>query len=225
MSTLVPETDASQPTLRRLNRAALIALAAGTVIAVTVVAPAEYGFDPTGVGRILGLTQIGEMKAGTRVDAVPAGPIAGDIVTTPRWRQARPVLIGPWRAGGKGRPESRARMTYEWATEARRSSSSSTATPRFQGPGRLYELPEGRSAGAKGEFSAGFAGHHGWFWKNLTARPVVITATVKGAVESFAPIYAKGESATTAAVAPAGAGGAPSSDTTPYYTSCRCSGS
>lgn len=29
---------------------------------MTVVLPAEYGIDPTGVGRALGLTQMGEIK-------------------------------------------------------------------------------------------------------------------------------------------------------------------
>jgi hypothetical protein len=39
------------PSLRQLNRATLIALGAAAVILVTTVLPAEYGVDPTGVGR------------------------------------------------------------------------------------------------------------------------------------------------------------------------------
>ena len=40
-------------------RAAFVA----AVILVTVVLPAEYGIDPTHIGRVLGLTQMGEIKA------------------------------------------------------------------------------------------------------------------------------------------------------------------
>jgi hypothetical protein len=43
-------------------RSVLIALAVAVVLLFTVVLPAEYGIDPTGVGRILGLTRMGEIK-------------------------------------------------------------------------------------------------------------------------------------------------------------------
>ncbi|MCC7055743.1 MAG: hypothetical protein IT355_20915 [Gemmatimonadaceae bacterium] len=45
-----------------LLRATLIALAVAGVLLVTCVLPAEYGKDPTGIGRLLGLTQMGEVK-------------------------------------------------------------------------------------------------------------------------------------------------------------------
>jgi len=32
------------------------------VLLLTTVLPAEYGIDPTGAGRVLGLTQMGEIK-------------------------------------------------------------------------------------------------------------------------------------------------------------------
>jgi hypothetical protein len=36
---------------------------------VTVVLPAEYGVDPTGIGRVLGLTQMGVIKARLAAEA------------------------------------------------------------------------------------------------------------------------------------------------------------
>lgn len=50
------------PTSRQLLRSTLIALVAAGALLVTVVLPAEYGIDPTGVGRVLGLKQMGEIK-------------------------------------------------------------------------------------------------------------------------------------------------------------------
>ena len=51
------------PTSEQLLRSTLIAAASAAVLLVTVVLPAEYGIDPTRVGRLLGLAEMGEIKA------------------------------------------------------------------------------------------------------------------------------------------------------------------
>ena len=50
------------PTTRQLIRSTAIALVAATVILITAILPAEYGIDPTGIGRVFGLTQMGQIK-------------------------------------------------------------------------------------------------------------------------------------------------------------------
>ncbi len=55
-----PQSDL--PTSSQLQRSTVIALVAAIVILVTVVLPAEYGIDPTRVGGVLGLTEMGEIK-------------------------------------------------------------------------------------------------------------------------------------------------------------------
>lgn len=77
------------PSSGQLLRSTLIALIAAGVLLVTVVMPAEYAIDPTGAGRLLGLTQMGELKqtlaeeaateAQPPAEAAPAEPAA----TTP----------------------------------------------------------------------------------------------------------------------------------------------
>jgi len=52
----------SLPSAGQLVRSTLLALLAALVLLFTVVLPAEYAIDPTGVGRMLGLTQMGEIK-------------------------------------------------------------------------------------------------------------------------------------------------------------------
>ena len=49
-------------TPRGLIRATLGAMAAALAILVLFWLPAEYGVDPTGLGRVMGLTQMGEIK-------------------------------------------------------------------------------------------------------------------------------------------------------------------
>lgn len=50
------------PTAWKLLRSTLLAIVAAAVLLVTTVLPAEYGIDLTGIGRVLGLTQMGESK-------------------------------------------------------------------------------------------------------------------------------------------------------------------
>lgn len=50
------------PSTAQLLRSTITAAIIACVLLVTVVMPSEYAIDPTGVGRALGLTQMGEVK-------------------------------------------------------------------------------------------------------------------------------------------------------------------
>lgn len=50
------------PSSKQLLRSTLIALVAAIAILVGIVLPSEYAIDPTGIGRVLGLTEMGEIK-------------------------------------------------------------------------------------------------------------------------------------------------------------------
>ncbi len=51
------------PSSAQLIRSTIIAAIIALVLLVAVVMPAEYALDPTGAGRLLGLTEMGEIKA------------------------------------------------------------------------------------------------------------------------------------------------------------------
>jgi hypothetical protein len=51
------------PTSSQLLRSTIIALFVAGALLVCIVIPAEYGTDPTGVGELLGLKKMGEIKA------------------------------------------------------------------------------------------------------------------------------------------------------------------
>lgn len=57
------------PSSAELLRSTVLALIAAVALLVTVVMPAEYAIDPTGVGRLLGMTQMGELKATLAAEA------------------------------------------------------------------------------------------------------------------------------------------------------------
>lgn len=70
-NTQVPDR-ASLPSASRLLRSTLLAAIIAGVLLVTVVMPAEYGVDPTGVGSVLGLKAMGEAKLALAKEAQEA---------------------------------------------------------------------------------------------------------------------------------------------------------
>lgn len=55
-------SNADLPSTGKLIKSTILAAIAAGVLLVTVVMPSEYGVDPTGVGKMLGLTEMGEIK-------------------------------------------------------------------------------------------------------------------------------------------------------------------
>ena len=50
------------PSTSKLIKSTIIATGVAAIILTTAVLPAEYGIDPTGVGKLLGLKKMGEVK-------------------------------------------------------------------------------------------------------------------------------------------------------------------
>lgn len=57
------------PSSAQLIKSTIIALVAAAAILVTIVLPAEYAIDPTGIGRVLNLTEMGEIKQQLAIEA------------------------------------------------------------------------------------------------------------------------------------------------------------
>ena len=60
-NTVIP-TRAELPSTKQLLRSTVIAIVSAVAILVAVVLPAEYNIDPTGIGKALGLAEMGEIK-------------------------------------------------------------------------------------------------------------------------------------------------------------------
>ncbi len=114
---------AELPSSRKLMRSTILAALSAAVILVTVVQPAEYGIDPTGVGRVLGLTEMGQIKTRLAAEAAaeatgqkPAAEpsIAGITVSNP-------VPASPTRqaATPKATPVAAAAQPTSWRDEMR----------------------------------------------------------------------------------------------------------
>ncbi|MHA0319772.1 hypothetical protein ACXY7D_15245 [Sphingomonas melonis] len=183
------------PTLHQLNRATALAFGVAVALLATTILPAEYGVDPIGTGRLLGLTRMGEVKQAehaAETATVPAATTTAPSAATsnvPATAQSAEVKVtlAP-DEGREVKADMRAgdKITYAWTTGG--------PEIRFELHGEEHDAPadeytsyeKGSSAGERGEFQAPFDGMHGWYWRNRTSSPVTVTVTATGTFRSFA---------------------------------------
>lgn len=196
---------AELPTTGKLLRSTALAAGVAGVLLATAVLPAEYGVDPTRVGSVLGLTEMGRIKrqlaaesaADARADAaassasppaaaaapVPAAasiPAATPAVAAQGERSDRTVItLAPDAAAEiKLVMDEGARARFVWSSSGGRVNFDTHADR----PGVKYHgYGKGSSQREEGELAAAFTGSHGWFWRNRTGEPVTITLETSGA--------------------------------------------
>jgi hypothetical protein len=186
------------PSARRLLRSTAIAAAVATAILVTIVLPAEYGLDPTGIGRVLGLKEMGEIKmALVKEEAQHAAEEAAAAGASDSPANATPALPAPPPADSTVKSDSvdvvllpsegreiklvmrkDARVSFSWTTNrgvVNYDTHADSPTIRYHG--------YGKGTGAKsdaGELTAAFEGHHGWFWRNRSSDTITVTLRTRG---------------------------------------------
>lgn len=204
MTNGTPSASGTIATLPQLKRATLWAAIVAAALLVIAVLPAEYGIDPTGIGRSLRLTRLGEAKRGAAANT--ASTSSRDLISATADGGTRvSIVIAPYASREtKGLMKAGDEMRYEW--------SSGNVAVAFDFHGETADMSseksyeQGIKAAAFGTFKAPFAGRHGWNWENRSPQPVTISITAWGAVEKFAPIV---ETATVPALPPSGGGDAP----------------
>jgi hypothetical protein len=89
-------TRAELPTTAQLIRSTTIAAVSALVLLVTVVLPSEYAIDPTGLGRLLGLTEMGQIKTRLAAEAAAdAAAVQRDAATAPAAASAPAPAAAP----------------------------------------------------------------------------------------------------------------------------------
>ena len=202
------------PTSAQLIRSTAIAAVSAVAILVTVVLPAEYDIDPTGIGGMLGLAEMGEIKsqlaAEAEADSIKALEEQGALVTQEQsslMNDIFSVFVGAAHA-----EEVPSEPVQEWRDEITFTLPSGESaewklvmeegqTAEFvmlveggrvnfdlhgHGSGQSETYEKGRgSTGEEGEITAGFAGQHGWFWRNRDKTAVTVTVRVRGEYAEF----------------------------------------
>lgn len=182
------------PSSRTLLRFTLIALAVAIALLVTTVLPAEFGVDPSGVGRLLGLTEMGQIK---RTLALEAAAEDRALREEEAAADAESVLSHDTEltlAPNEGKElklvmAKGATASYRWSVTGGVVNydmhGDSTNAPKSY---HNYTKANGVSADS-GSLTAAFDGSHGWFWRNRSASTVILTLRTRGAYSELKKLY------------------------------------
>lgn len=185
--------DASElPSTGKLLKSTGIAAVIATALLVAVVLPAEYGVDPTRIGSVLGLTEMGRIKmqlaaeaeeAGQAVAAATPAAAARSVpaqtpATDERSDQTVITLEPDQGAEIKLVMAEGVRVQFTWSS----SGGAINYDTHADRPGTPYHgYGKGSEQRVEGELVAAFDGSHGWFWRNRSGEAVTITLQTTGA--------------------------------------------
>jgi hypothetical protein len=199
-----PSPDWQAPSGQRIGLSVVVALVVAAIVLVVAVLPAEYGIDPTGIGRALGLLELNAPPSRTiEVKDVLGGNETVREVEIPAFNEPVP-LPNPAVHQAEERPiQTRTlTLTLEAGQETEiktvlRTSKVIVYTWKAEG-GPVYCDLHGHDPAAgqdffvryredqegatevTGSLVAPFDGEHGWYWLNINEEPVTITLTVTG---------------------------------------------
>ena len=190
---------AELPTSRQLVRSTVLAAIAAVVLLVAVVLPAEYGIDPTGIGKVLRMTEMDMVKkqlaAEAAADATATAPNATSpaaqsaaadeikppvkvVAPTAQWRDETPFTL----AAGQGTEiklvmVQGAKAQYAWTVDG----GEVNFDTHGDGPGKSISYEKGRGVSTKdGVLEAAFTGNHGWYWRNRGKADVKVILRTNG---------------------------------------------
>ncbi len=183
------------PTPAQLRRSTIIASLTAVAIGVMVYLPAEYGTDPTGVGSILGLTEMGEIKQQLAAEAAADealhgnddssslmndifGLFVGAAHAQEAWQDEITFTLAPGASTEiKATMEEGATMNYSWVATGGRINFDLHA--HADGEEVTYDRGRGQTSG-DGSFETPFAGDHGWFWRNRDDADITVILQLRG---------------------------------------------
>jgi hypothetical protein len=176
------------PSRTQIARATGIAMTVAAFLLVAAVLPAEYGVDPLGTGRALGLIDL--FGAG---EPSPAPPETTEAAPPPRVykTESTSFALRPSQSFEyKYRLEKDRGMVYAWKA---------TGKVKYEFHGepddsrlKVQSYDKQENDYASGTLTAPFTGIHGWYWENASDDDLTITLTTSGfytAAEELRPKF------------------------------------
>lgn len=162
-------TPPEGPTAWSIVKATIVALIVAAAVLVVAILPAEYGIDPTGAGRLLGLNALATSASTAIVSQEqPYNTDSTEFVLgsyeTVEYKYRLP-------AGGS--------LQYSWET-SRPVIYDFHAEPDGAAPGYAESFDQQTLPKAHGTYVATFPGIHGWYWENPGPGDVVIRLKTAG---------------------------------------------
>lgn len=180
------------PTSGSLVRSTLSAAIVAAAILVMAVLPAEYGIDPTGIGRLLGLTQMGVIKqelakadaaadSALKASATPGSRSGTGVSDSESKRDSMLIVLRPTQ-----RLEVKLAMRKDQVASFRWRVDTGTVYYNLHGEGptapgdSAHSYGRGTLHAAEGNIVALFDGLHGWFLYNPSDKEVRVFVAVWG---------------------------------------------
>ena len=185
-----PENDL--PTSSQLLKSTMVAIGVGCTLLILVILPAEYGTDPTGVGELLGLKKMGEIKIRLNQDSLKENQVLKENIgakdelmveskTSKENQDVMEFVIAPDEAIEIKLEMKKGSMAkYKWTTQ------NGGLNYNLHGDGhkdfqKSISYKKGRMTSSdSGEFKSEFDGYHGWFWRNRNNESVTVTLETFG---------------------------------------------
>lgn len=198
----------SMPSSRQLLAATGAAAVVAALLLVVAVLPAEYGIDPTGIGRRLGLQALARTAD---ISTTPASTPAADTgalqaqaaavfgaqpgqgfdaraavrhAAAPRTDSMTVMVPAGQGMEVKAQLAAGASVVWQWSATGDVSVDMHGERPGAKDEFTSYLIDAARHEDA-GSFTAPFAGAHGWYWLNKGGRPLYVTVSVTGFQEKL----------------------------------------
>ncbi|MEM7221272.1 MAG: hypothetical protein AAF515_23140 [Pseudomonadota bacterium] len=153
------------------------ALALAVLLLVSVVLPAEYGIDPLGTGRLLGLSELG-----ARAQQDDLGRVVSGSADNRHQEERVRFELAPFESVEHSyRMMAGDVLVFSWQADAE-VVFNLHAVPDGAPGDYAVGIRDGREPGDAGAYRARFNGRHGWFWENRTERVLSIELVVAGFV-------------------------------------------
>lgn len=160
--------------LTTLIKATLIAVLIAAIALLTLILPAEYNIDPTGVGQKLGLTLLADAA-----ETMPGTP-QPEIVSADSEQVVEVTVPAGEGIEYKLRMNQHDKVFYQWMTDGEPLYFDLHGEPEGNTTGYFESYAIATLDGIEGSFTAPFTGSHGWYWKNTGTKPVAIQLIVNG---------------------------------------------
>ncbi|MCK5664266.1 MAG: hypothetical protein KAI17_12315 [Thiotrichaceae bacterium] len=147
-------------------------------ILLAFIGPAEYGIDPTGLGKALGLTKLAKPAQQQKTKAVVSCPTGEQLAS---WQDIVLITV-PAKSGleYKFYLKQDAEIAYQWTTDGTSLYFDFHGEPAGDKTGYFKSYRETTNRQSEGVLTVPFTGTHGWYWKNDSNNAVRITLKTKG---------------------------------------------
>ncbi len=181
-----------------LVKASLIAISLALVVYFTIILPAEYSYDPTGAGEVLGLLVLSsgsDVESGSDLNSQSKDSLtsqeSGPTKDKVKLSKDEATINVPSHSGVeyKFRMPQYGSLKYQWSTNGEELYFDFHGEPKGDTSGYFESYTIATTNQVEGTMTVPFDGVHGWYWKNTSESDIVVTLKTEGSYEVVGIIH------------------------------------